>query len=234
MQKDNNPRILFIHIPKCGGVSLRESVFDAAMQHDYSSNKILIPGKSHDLSYDEKYREIDDISEFSVVAGHYFPQGIESSDLSFTFLREPISRFISHYYFFCYNRPLPRFGSQKRLSEMNNTEIEKLTPLGNILTKWLCGSIGVKDRQPSVDQALDILFNKFTSFGLLSDMNKSIKKINYEFNGRFSLASPGILNRRKTLQEKEDKATINYLMHINSMDVTLYTEAKNIFDRFNL
>lgn len=234
MQGRRKPKIVFIHIPKCGGVSLRRSIYQSAIQCNYQDNKILVPGESHKLNFDQKFKDVNEIDEFRVIAGHYFPQGTKADDLSFTILREPLSRFISHYYFFCYKNTKGNYRSSKTLSEMSSTELKQFATLGNLQTKWLCGSLAVKTVRPSVDHAIDVLFNTLTTFGLLSDMQKSIDRINHAFNDQFQLSSPEILNKGKTKKQQESASTIDYLSEINAMDIALYEAAKIEFDKFSL
>jgi len=222
--KDKSPRVVFVHIPKCGGSSIRDAVFRSAITHGYEKSEMLVPGKIQPITHDKLYNDVGQTQKYRIVASHIFPQGIRPDDLSFTFLRDPIERFVSHYYFFCYKKKGSSYFSEKKLSKMSTAEISDLSNLGNIQTKWLCGSIGNNTASYSSEMAIDTL-ERFTCYGLLSDMSCSVENINQSFQNRFNLEFPSVINKRKKEYSEEFSDVLDYLREINSMDMLLYNHA---------
>ena len=105
--------LIFYHIEKCGGSSLRNILYEYFVKI-YPKNIIFIPEYSEDIRINytphhiEKIKQnpIYDFPNIKVILSHirfsYFPDLSTSCKYKLTCVREPISRVISHYYFFVF------------------------------------------------------------------------------------------------------------------------------------
>ena len=102
--------IVFNHIPKCGGSSLREMFYNACLSHElFSKCQLFISSYTHENICLQEHREAIYVlhKQTKVFFDHshaYFFEDTFNLDISKTFriinIRNPIHRFISHMYFF--------------------------------------------------------------------------------------------------------------------------------------
>ncbi len=104
---------IFFHIQKCGGTSLRYILYEYFI-NIYEKDKIFIPENSGDITLNYfsylidkiKENEFFDFPNIKVILSHIyyndFPDLNRNCKFKFTCVRKPISRIISHYYFFIF------------------------------------------------------------------------------------------------------------------------------------
>ena len=132
--------LIFYHIEKCGGSSLRKILFEYFVKI-YEKNKIFIPEYSGDISVNYLPKHIEKIKQnpkfdflnIKIILSHIrfnsFPHLSKLTKFKFTCVREPISRVISHYYFFEFLRNKIEF------IDLNDNDFEKFSlAKGNLLS----------------------------------------------------------------------------------------------------
>ena len=96
--KDSPVEIISVHVPKTAGTSLRKCLIKV-----YGEEKILFDyGKCQKLPFNEVISEIKN-KHIRVIHGHFFPEryyGYFQGAKRIIWLREPIKRLISHYWFY--------------------------------------------------------------------------------------------------------------------------------------
>ena len=101
---------IFYHIEKCGGSSLRISLFDYFSKL-YTRDEIFIPDRSCEMDFVRQHLQAIckqyDCSKLKVILSHmsanypYKSLNIPAK-MKFTCVRNPVDRVISHYYYFDY------------------------------------------------------------------------------------------------------------------------------------
>lgn len=115
-------KILFVHMPKCAGTSIR-----AILNDTFPSKKIILQNSAPmSAKFEQRafrlkqYEKITPIENNTLVFGHIFPCkyiGPETKDVFLTtFLRNPLDRLISQYNFWK-NREFPRHSTWLKCME---------------------------------------------------------------------------------------------------------------------
>jgi len=221
-------RILFDHLPKCGGRTFKwflESNF--LWRETYS-----IPGKSPREAV-ARFKNFPETKRHSyrLVEGHMADQLIEcvSDDfLCLTMLRDPVERIVSHYY----------FAKGLRIHYLHDTiHREGLTleqyATGNLsdeLWNWYTqhfSGFGREELQANPDKGLEKaktrLRNRYQFVGLLARMDEFIELICRE-TGLIRPAKIARLNQtaRPAGREAEDQVARKKIAQVNHLDVKLY------------
>jgi hypothetical protein len=98
---------IFYHLVKCAGSSLRLSLYNK-FENMYK-NKIYIPSKYGNINFMKEnitnIRNTNGYLDLKVILSHYKYNDFDLSinpKFKITFIRDPVKRVISHYYFFDY------------------------------------------------------------------------------------------------------------------------------------
>lgn len=225
--------IIFTHIPKTSGVSLlRELVepnFEPKHMYGYRKLKFFIPDMKKD---------------FRFVRGHV-PFGLHRFTTRpvkyITFLRDPIDRAISFYYFVqqdgetsATRHPLCDYAESVTLKEFyQNKEFQ------NYQTRFLCGFLSFKFynffgsdlMKPYVLQtAKNHLLNQYACFGVLEEREKSLELFRHKFNWVDSQQVPHMKKTRNRPRVNDvDEETLESLKQANALDIQLYDYALKLF-----
>ena len=182
------PKVCFFHIEKCMGSSLRSSFYNY-FKEIYDISEIFDPevNNSNNLIsridllniYNKKYKIILSHCSFNKEGvTDYFSRKC----FSITCIREPIKRFISHYYFFdikMYNKNIQEFSKEDL--------IKLLISLGNIQVWRLSGETN----------SLDITLNNIKLINCIliqENINEDFIYLNKILNTKFNVNNILILN----------------------------------------
>jgi len=125
---DDRRKVIFIHIPKCGGVSIERSIHKALGGNDYITyqNLIRIPRNTDD-------KRSDGLNLHSTMGDYRRHYGSRISDFYiFSFVRNPWRRMVSHYEYLIKM-------TNKRISENNQISFPQFVQIAQ--TKLLQYSI---------------------------------------------------------------------------------------------
>lgn len=229
---DTSKIIIFMHIPKTAGTTLR-----GIIEREYSEIAYGYGGFKEEYNSLSRYMG-SRASDLQCIIGH-IPFGIHSYyNRNFhyiTFIREPIDRVISLYYYRLYNKkylPAEDIGLEKFLSNY-------YTQACNLQTKFLSRDVDIADMvslenfikyknevKPDFEKAINNLERYFT-VGVTDYFNISISLIGRELGWNkldyqeknINLVTPG----RKELS----KGLIELIKEKNSLDMKLYSYACN-------
>lgn len=229
----SNP-FLFLHIPKTAGTTLNK-VFDVNLPEGTILD--LYTRDQHESFKDKTY---DDLAEYKLIRGHVFIERFE--DILdgpfplkvFTFLRDPIERVISEYFFL---RQWPKSQLYNYLNENDVSLAEYVAsdtpPLRrrgrNNMTNSLCG-VMAKDGNERLERAWHHLRERFVFFGLLERFDESLVMLAAHMGMRHLYHE-----RQNVLMVHGDRqvstSDMELIRQCNQLDVALYERAQIEFDR---
>ena len=238
---------LFLHVPKCAGTAVirslgrmgrRRQVIVSNAPNSKTAAEQLLRQKIRDRSVDP--------NQLNVIMGHdvfYGMHEISSRDpFYFTFLRNPVERYISHYRFLvdCARDPSKR-PHDFAVNELNSdgsmislSEFATRRKMQNLMTQYLAaandpnrksGRWRPRDAGELRDLATDML-HKMKFIGLVEHMQDDLHTI-----CRRLRVNPvrGIVNPSKaTLEEVENSKLIELIKELNPLDQAIYELACEI------
>ncbi|CAO3363221.1 sulfotransferase family 2 domain-containing protein [Azospirillum melinis] len=170
------PLDLFLHIPKCGGSSIRTLI-----TQNYAKNRTIGFGGNWDeiiwfRCTPELYKR-----RYSIVHGH-FPWnmhfGLSSNFRYFTFLRDPVTRHFSDYFYqkFWEDAPLHQEITDNAISIEQWATIFSAKPqLSNCLVRYIADDLFSPSLLPgSVDLAFSRLQSEMAAFGIVERFHESV------------------------------------------------------------
>ena len=226
--------LFFLHIPKTAGTTLN-TILDA----NFAPDAIL------DLYTDDQHRAIRDmtynrLAEYALVRGHIFVQDYDEildgpvPMRVFTFLRDPVERVISEYFFL---KRWPRSHLYKYLNENGVTLVDYVTSDVGVLRRRGSNNMtnslsGTKTSSPGerLAAAWHHLANRFTCFGILERFDESLLML-----ARAVGLGETFYERRNVRAVAVDRPVtqgeIEVIAEYNRLDVRLYEMAAGEFDR---
>lgn len=226
----------FLHIPRTAGTTL-----NTILSQNFEKDAILSLYKKEEF---EQYKEIllENFQKLKLIQGHillqnYDPPQIYSSDVKvFTFLREPLARMQSEYFFL----KQWKYSQMYEVIHKNNmsfvdyitSDLSKVRYKGkNFMTRAISGedlaSSGA--RQKALSQAKRHLEKQFVFFGIQERFDESLVMLSKV------LSLKNILyERRNVLSEKCKKTLSSHDVEVatryNALDIELYQFACALFN----
>jgi hypothetical protein len=208
--------IFFMHIPKCGGTSLTNSM--AELYPDHSRFRLRAPASSEALKNIGSPIDIDTFrsglllyamrsTSYNFIAGHFLFNNTAweqyHEDFEFiTVIRNPVERFISHY-FFNKSHGLNHFTITDELDSY--LESDEASELGRFLLKYFGGIEGKNDMPRAIENVA-----KFDIIGQLDDLDT----FNRLFKNRYGVR----LSIEHTNRNPKGDAEKKFLLNQNTMD----------------
>lgn len=242
-----NKKIFFLHIPKCGGTSIRKALESCYSKSDFKPSNIIRLNASASLNVSQNLTS-QNLSIFQIreilllyymfsgcklISGH-FPFSQVAYDNFFneynflTILRNPVDRFISEYFFNRYTKKSHRKDTASMsIEKYLDSDYGKLQ--GTQYVRFLTGT-NLKDHptsQIAIDQAKENLA-KFTLVGCLEYQQDFLIKFEKIFEKKLQLPrlnkNPISENQRKNILNPEITKTIEVLC---KPDIEIYEYAVN-------
>lgn len=224
--------ILFTHIPKTSGTSLDKELIEANFPLEsifYHGNiKKIVP------AFYQKYQVIS--GHFTYGLHLFSPRKVKYM----TFLREPIDRAVSYYYFIQQAKHRDRaYAESVTLKEFYENK-----KFHNHQTRMLSGwwehkfykyISTSKNQQKILDRAINNLQHKYYYFGILEEREKSIALCQQKFDwSNFKKVE----YQKKTIKRRKvqdlDQSTLDTIIKANELDLQLYSFALELFHQNNL
>lgn len=223
--------IVFYHIEKCGGTSIRELLYNYFLQI-YKSNEIF---ESRHLGHVKinftpsnittiKDNNNIDFENIKVILSHTHYNHFDTLNppIKITFIRDPIDRVISHYYFFEYPQ------NRTHLIDLVDNDFE-------LFCSWCCNlmcfELGLIENNNLDIDKLDKLLHEFTFIGKLEYFEEGLQELNKVLNlyyeKSFDLENMK-MNENKEKEIKDLPALKMKLEPFCKMDYILY----NSFAKF--
>lgn len=215
---------VFMHIPKTGGTTLCN-----ILSRKYK-NSVRIRSVHTIVPDSIKYKA--QLPEPFLLEGHLNYDEVKdiSGNFVFTFLRSPVSRVISHYYFL---KEIPSNEFNEYLNRADTT-IESFyaqktkRDIDNCLVRYLSGrhkDFGTIDEQDYL-LALHNLEHKINFFGLQEYYDESLIMLGKKLGWNLPVYRKKNQTNKKDLVSEE---TLQFLKKANKWDIMLYEQAKVIF-----
>lgn len=231
MSQLKQPRFVFLHIPKTGGMTLRHLIYK-----QYQGPPSITIKKALDTP---KYSEmpIEERNKLGLIIGHFqFSEAFSFPDKTnyFTMLRDPKKRSISHYNYLNFRTRHPFYNE---MVTNNYSLLDMLTQghvlnFDNCMVRFLSGNV-FKDfgtiNQEDYEKAVANFDKYFVHFGINEYFNESILILNYELNWKFPYYAKINTTDQKKITKVEDEETIAALAKCNYYDQLLYDYALKKF-----
>ncbi len=238
MHIKRDSKLIFIHIPKTAGSS-----FVSILKRNFKPNELFLAtagrlsNKEYYLNSLNEYLRLDQKTKnkIKVIRGHFTHDNNKLFDRDctyITFLRNPIERYISEYYFIKGN---PRNALHDICNQISLEEyiLDDKYQFDNLQTRFVAGDLLSKADDSMLEIALQNLQANNFYFGITERFEESLKKMSKKFNWKIK-NNPMIRfnNPRKQINELSI-TTISNIKKKNNIDFELYVNAIKIFD-YNL
>jgi hypothetical protein len=226
-------KILFDHLPKCGGSTLTAYLEAHYTKRNIFSTDGLNPAKSvrlfKEMTKQKRYG-------YSLIKGHLANELFDYVDptcLKITVLRYPVDRIISHY---LYARRTP---NHYLYSSINDSEMSledyASSKLSDELQNWytthfsgIPNDIAKKNPKESVAKAAEVLLERYDIVGFLDEFLFFIESIRKRANLRYEYRD----NRMNVAKDRPriesiPQSTIAKIESVNHLDIALYRKLKD-------
>ncbi|MBS7530020.1 sulfotransferase family 2 domain-containing protein [Hazenella sp. IB182353] len=213
--------LIFTHIPKTGGITMRSIVHKQFKPHEILH--IPINAKINKLNHMSpmmaaRIKCAYGHSRFGV--HHYFPH---THVQYMTMLRDPLSRILSAYYFIRSSRVnnLKAVVSQMSFEDFIQSKIPRIAnSVSNHQTRFLSGK-----NNPDLTLALHNMDKYFSFVGITELYPHSVFLLNHQMHWKQRAYSKENVTRKKPKHTPLSSKTISYIKQKNAMDYQLYQTA---------
>ncbi|MGJ5642452.1 sulfotransferase family 2 domain-containing protein [Formosa sp. S-31] len=220
--------IIFTHIPKCAGTSLRESI----IVNNIESSLIYRSGSFKEVINHKK--------DFRYIIGHW-PYGIENychfknpirnrKKLHITFLREPIDHLISFFYF--QKQQIGYSAYKQEIGDKSIVEFYESVPRAlNLQTKFCAGVFYEQlfrrtsraGSKIQLNKAKQNLIKRFDFVGQFENYTNDLELMSKTYNLKLDITHNNVTKTHKRIAKKDlSLKEINKLKELNALDMELY------------
>ena len=226
-------KLIFQHLPKCGGTTFNSILMQNYTEEETFSIEVVTPTK---LNTDDFISLSDSEKEkINLVKGH-MEFGLHENFVAkadyITFLRDPIERIVSFYY---YVKRRPNHGL------FRTNDFTDKTTLHEFVTKIKRGDInngqirfisGIDDTEEKMlERAICNIDNHFSHVGLLERFDESILLLQKMYNWKkpYYKVSNKTNNRKSVSNIKPE--TLQAIKELNNGDFILYNKMAKLFEQ---
>jgi hypothetical protein len=228
---ETNETLLFLHIPKAGGSTVYK-----ILERQYSRAQILRLESSQIAQF--KTLPAAQRGRYRLIEGHLyfgFHRYIPGASTYFTFLRRPVERVLSFYY---YARSTPDHYLYSQLAherlDLKTAIAGELTPeLRNGQIRQLAGEEWEDPQRVITRAALEQAQANLTQFrvvGLLEEFDASLLLLRRAFGWHLPFYVKENVTKEKPDETFLDPETRGLIEEANRLDLELYDYARDLFD----
>lgn len=225
-------RILFDHLPKCGGSSL-----NIYLEAHYPRRKTFSINGLDPTASVKRFKRFSQSKRhgYDLINGHLandLMEYVHPDCLKITMLREPVDRIISHYYFARWS-PSHYLHAALRESDMSLKDYAA-SDLSEELRNWytthftgLTAAEAEKNPEAAVNRAIDAVLNQFDIIGFVdafssfTDVLRARAGFRYAYQGRKVNLTPG----RAGIRDVPETA-LSTIRQANHLDIMLYRKIR--------
>ncbi len=225
--------IVFLHLPKTAGMTLR-----AILSRVYADYPVEFIGNLGDEVREFAVRPLAERKRYALISGH-MPWGAQAmipGSRAITFLRDPVERVLSAYYF---NKRAPN-ALHHRVINDENLSVADVIDRGlfagefNLQTNMLRSS-AARTPEQAIESAKQNL-RACAAFGLVERFDESIeylsRALRWPREAGAGFESVNVTANRPKAAEL-DEAVLGRIRHESAIDRALYEFASDLFDRRN-
>ena len=226
-------KILFDHLPKCGGSSL-----NAYLEAHYPKRKTFsTDGLNPDASVNE-FRKLSQRERYGydLVKGHLAHKllnYVHPECLKVTVFREPVERVVSHYYY-AKRTPEHYLYSKIHQSQMSLEDYVTSNLSGEVrnwYTSHFAGLLAEKAEtrpEESITRAFEVVLKRFDIIGFLDDFSLFVETLRKEAKLRYEYQNEkiNITEERPGLNDI-DRSILGKIEEINQLDIALFRRIRN-------
>jgi hypothetical protein len=230
-------RILFDHVPKCGG-----STLTSYLEAHYPKRKTFV---TNGFDPAESVRLFKNMPEpvrhgYELVIGHLANALFDSAHpecLKVTVLRDPVERIVSHYF---YAKRTPRHYFYARMHESNMDLDDYLTSnasgeLRNAYTTHFSGlAVDEAEQNPeeSIAKAAQTILERYDVVGFLDDFTFFVEELRRKANLVHAYQGERVnVSRDRPSIDRVPKSAIEKIQQVNSLDIALYQRIRYAIGR---
>ncbi|WPD22742.1 MAG: sulfotransferase family 2 domain-containing protein [Candidatus Electrothrix scaldis] len=225
-------RILFDHLPKCGGSSLT-----TYLASNYPKRKIFCIEGSNPRESVESFKRLSQNNRYSIdlIQGHLAHElldWIHPDTLKITVLRGPVDRIISHYY---YVKLYKNHYLHEKVSRAAMTlEEYALSGLSNELRNWYTTHFSgytveeaEKSPEESIAKAAEIILRQYDVVGFLDDFTGFVATLKKKAR-LWSIYKDKKINvaKKRPALDEISLSIRNTIEQVNFLDIALYERIK--------
>lgn len=231
-------RVLFDHIPKCGGTTVSHF-----LARHYPGAKIFPLNNPNPVGSAGQFESVEHFKKlsrqerhaFHLVGGHLAHElldWVHPDCLKVTLIREPVDRIISHYY---YVRQNPAHWLHSKVRDQKISLVEYVTSdLSNELRNWCTThfsglSIAETERNPdyAVEKAVEVCLTRYDIIGSLDHFTSFIEKLRRQAKLRCGYTNEKFnVTRNRPNRDDIELSTIEKIEATNHLDIAFYARIK--------
>lgn len=231
------PTVIFLHLPKTGGTTLQH-----ILRRCYSRNQVCTFKDSNREAEIEKFKQLPPKKRerFRLIQGHLsfgFHRHLVGDSIYVTFLREPVAR-VRSFYYYAKSQPDHYLHSllkndQVDLKGLLKERTATTHELFNLQTSMIAGE-GWEDPEKVADraaleQAKENLRNHFV-VGLTEEFDASLQRMAQRFGWDVKSYTKKNVTEGKPQAENLDDETLALIQKANALDIELYQFARELFE----
>ncbi|MFZ5908170.1 MAG: sulfotransferase family 2 domain-containing protein [Nitrospirota bacterium] len=221
--------VIFMHIPKTGGVTLRDVLMqnftpDETYICDWPQKKEI--EKLNNLTTEQK-------SRIKLYVGHIgYNQGIHrifpGNPKYITIMRDPVSRVFSYYHYILRDNPSHPLCVKAKRENLNFFELLVSNLQNEVVRRFEMQNMVLID---ALELAKKAFREHFIFVGLLERFDESVILLKRILNLKTTFYAPKNTSPRKNYIQEISNEQRNYIISQNYYDILLYNYAKELFDQ---
>ncbi len=227
-------KILFDHLPKCGGTSL-----NAYLQAHYPRRKTFSTKGYNSMESVDKFKNLPEADRhgYDYVKGHMAHELLDwahPESLKVTLFRDPVERIISHYYYartttthYLHSRICTLGISLEHYISHDGMSVE----LRNWYTTHFSGMTvkeAENDPKEAVSRALNAVLNRYDLVGFLDDFSSFAEKLRAQANLRYPYQDQRLnVTADRPPRDSIESFTIRKIERVNFLDVRFYNTLRD-------
>ena len=220
---DNDQKILFVHVPKCGGTSL-----DALIKKQFRFNRFRVDASASFKTAERINEKVEDVRNvllnyaafngYKYITGHCYMHKPEHFDefKIITVLRDPVMRFVSHYLYNRYKTHSAHDTINLDFEDFLNSDVA--INYGNLYCRYFSANQTVVDSISTL--------NKFSYVGILENLTPITSYISEELNVN------GKIEKQNKNPTKSDKKSQEILLKYKDEILKLCCDDIEIYNNF--